>query len=154
MLRHQKQMHERASQACPPPPPPPQRVHLGAPPPPQRVHLGAPPPPPQGSHLGVQGAPPPPHGAQLGIQGAHLGGHLGAHGAKFVHAEAHVTASVPAPSPPPSPQKENMVFLHPFTMMISGPTACGKTTMVKELLQYHSSKIQPGIQRIVWLYKR
>jgi hypothetical protein len=26
--------------------------------------------------------------------------------------------------------------------------------MVKELLQYHSSKIQPGIQRIVWLYKR
>jgi hypothetical protein len=26
--------------------------------------------------------------------------------------------------------------------------------MVKELLQNHSFKIQPGIQRIVWLYKR
>jgi len=26
--------------------------------------------------------------------------------------------------------------------------------MVKKLLQNHSSKIQPGIQRIVWLYKR
>lgn len=39
-------------------------------------------------------------------------------------------------------------------MMTSGPTACGKTTMVKDWLQNHSNRSQPGIQRIVWLYKR
>ena len=39
-------------------------------------------------------------------------------------------------------------------MMISGPTACGKTTMVKDLLQHHTSRIQPAIHRIVWLYRR
>ncbi|XP_060588538.1 uncharacterized protein LOC132743954 [Ruditapes philippinarum] len=62
---------------------------------------------------------------------------------------------LPPPSPPPrQQQQENFVFLHPFTMMISGPTACGKTTMVKKLLENHNSKIQPSIQRIVWLYKR
>ncbi|XP_045168554.2 uncharacterized protein LOC123531554 [Mercenaria mercenaria] len=47
-----------------------------------------------------------------------------------------------------------VVLQHPFTMMISGPTACGKTTFVKDLLQHHNTRIQPTVQRIVWLYKR
>ena len=33
--------------------------------------------------------------------------------------------SPPPPPPPPPPHEENMVFQHPFTMMVSGPTACG-----------------------------
>ncbi|MCG8046492.1 MAG: hypothetical protein JAY66_12575, partial [Candidatus Thiodiazotropha taylori] len=32
--------------------------------------------------------------------------------------------------------------------------ACGKTTFVKDLLLHHDIRIQPQIQRIVWLYKR
>ena len=33
-------------------------------------------------------------------------------------------------------------------------SACGKTTIVKDVLQHHETRIQPEIQRIVWLYKR
>ena len=50
-------------------------------------------------------------------------------------------------------QSENHFKLqHPFTMMISGPTSCGKTTLVKHILS--NNFIQPKLQRIVWLYKR
>ena len=50
-------------------------------------------------------------------------------------------------------QTENYFKLqHPFTMMISGPTSCGKTTLVKQIL--YNDVIQPKLQRIVWLYKR
>ena len=47
----------------------------------------------------------------------------------------------PPPPPPPLPAKKEIVFQHPFTMMISGPIACGKTTMVKELLKNNSARI-------------
>ncbi|WAQ93903.1 LOW QUALITY PROTEIN: hypothetical protein MAR_006374 [Mya arenaria] len=36
-----------------------------------------------------------------------------------------------------------MAFQHPFTMTSSGPTACGKTTFVTNVLQHHSTRIQP-----------
>ncbi|WAR05156.1 YMD3-like protein [Mya arenaria] len=130
MKRHWTHMHGGISQAyppqgAPPPPPPPPGGH--------RETQGAPPsppppPPPPGGHRETQGAPPPPQ--------------------------------LPPPSQsidarrPPTGEKKNVVFQHPFTMMISGPTSCGKTTMVKDMLQNHTSKIQPGIDRIVWLYKR
>ncbi|CAC5404600.1 unnamed protein product [Mytilus coruscus] len=38
-------------------------------------------------------------------------------------------------------------------MTVSGPTSCGKTFFVKQLLQ-NSRLIQPTIQRIKWLYRR
>ncbi|CAC5413217.1 unnamed protein product [Mytilus coruscus] len=38
-------------------------------------------------------------------------------------------------------------------MTVSGPTSCGKTYFVKQLLQ-NSRLIQPTIQRIIWLYGR
>ena len=40
---------------------------------------------------------------------------------------------------------------HPFTMMASGPTSCGKTTFVTDILL--KKKIEPWPERIVWLYK-
>ena len=39
-------------------------------------------------------------------------------------------------------------------MVLSGPTSCGKTTLVLYLLQHSHSLIDPSPQRIVWLYKR
>ena len=44
------------------------------------------------------------------------------------------------------------VFKHPFTCMVTGPTSCGKTHFVTQMLQ--STKIRPSPQRLIWLYKR
>ena len=41
---------------------------------------------------------------------------------------------------------------HPFTMCISGPTSCGKTQLMKRILQNRA--IYPSPDRIIWLYKR
>ncbi len=46
----------------------------------------------------------------------------------------------------------DITFQHPFTMMVTGPTACGKTQWVKNLLT--SNMIQPPPQRIIFLYRR
>ncbi|WP_135568253.1 hypothetical protein, partial [Solemya elarraichensis gill symbiont] len=43
-------------------------------------------------------------------------------------------------------------FLHPFTLVTSGPTACGKSYFVTRMLQ--ERVISPLPQRIIWLYKR
>ena len=50
--------------------------------------------------------------------------------------------------------EENFMLGHPFTMIIAGPTACGKSTLVKSILQQNSRAMTPPPQRIVWLYKR
>ena len=50
--------------------------------------------------------------------------------------------------------RKSLLFCHPFTANITGPTGCGKTYFVKELLQSCRTKIAPPPQRIVWLYKR
>ena len=47
---------------------------------------------------------------------------------------------------------DSFAFQHPFTANVSGPTSCGKTYFVKDLL--HSCLISPQPQRIIWLYKR
>ena len=49
------------------------------------------------------------------------------------------------------PKQQDFMLQHPFTMMASGPTSCGKTTFVKNILM--QKKIEPWPQRIVWLYK-
>ena len=43
-------------------------------------------------------------------------------------------------------------LIHPFTMMVSGPTSCGKTYLLKQLLT--DNKINPRPQRVLWLCKR
>jgi len=69
----------------------------------------------------------------------------------------------PLGSPPPPPpqnswtppqQDSEIQFQHPFTMIVSGPTSCGKTFFVKTLLQQNATKVTASIQRIIWLYKR
>ena len=49
-------------------------------------------------------------------------------------------------------EERKMIFQHPFTMTISGPTASGKTQWLKELLL--DDRIQPSPQRILFFYKR
>ena len=46
------------------------------------------------------------------------------------------------------------IFMYYFNIMFSYFAACGKTTFVKDILLHHNTRIQPQIQRIVWLYKR
>ena len=43
-----------------------------------------------------------------------------------------------------------MQFQHPFTCLISGPTGCGKTSLVKSIID--SELIKPKPKRIVWFY--
>lgn len=44
-----------------------------------------------------------------------------------------------------------LTFQHPFTMVVSGPTMCGKTHWVHELI-VRSNKIDPPPERVVWVY--
>ena len=63
----------------------------------------------------------------------------------------HVTPPPPPPHVTPPPP---MIFQHPFTMTVSGPTSCGKTTWVKKLLDNCNILINPKPTRIIWLYRR
>ena len=49
-------------------------------------------------------------------------------------------------------ENSEYAFQHPFTMTVSGPTACGKTYFIRKVLENY--KINPNPQRIVYLYKR
>ena len=51
-------------------------------------------------------------------------------------------------SPLSPPQK---YLIHPFTMMIAGPTSCGKTVLLKQILE--NRIIKPVPVHIVWYYK-
>lgn len=43
-----------------------------------------------------------------------------------------------------------MNFEHPFTCIVSGPTGCGKTSLVKSIIDFDC--IQPKPERIIWFY--
>ena len=45
-----------------------------------------------------------------------------------------------------------IVFNHPFTMIVAGPTRSGKTTWVTRLLQNRLKQIKPIPFRIIWCY--
>ncbi|WAR11149.1 LOW QUALITY PROTEIN: hypothetical protein MAR_036225 [Mya arenaria] len=136
MLRHRRNIHgeiiksyPKGSKAHPPPPPP------TSPPPPPPT---SPPPPPPPS-------PPPPPPPSPMPQGAPHRAHSGS-------PDVYLGASKALQQPGDNTIVPNMAFQHLFTMMISGPTACGKTTFVKTLLQHHNTWMKPSVQRIVWLY--
>lgn len=50
--------------------------------------------------------------------------------------------------------EETVTLIHPFTMIVSGPTGCGKTFLLKQVLNRIQEFCKPTPQRIVWLYKR
>ncbi|WAR06294.1 hypothetical protein MAR_021663 [Mya arenaria] len=117
-----------------------QKLSVSSPPsPPPPPTQGAPPPPPPPPHLGAllpQPPPPPPQGAPPPPPPPpppHLG---------------PPPPGAPLPPqgapPPPPPREDSYEQKH----------ACGKTTFVKDLMLHNTTRIQPNIQRIVWLYKR
>ena len=59
-----------------------------------------------------------------------------------------------APIAPPPPALKNFVFKHPFTMLVAGPTSCGKTTWIRNMLEQASWIINPTPYKIIWFYKR
>ena len=92
MTRHWNQTHKETNEPHLPP-----QQGVPRPPPPPQQGVPPPPPPPQ------QGVPPPP--PQQGVP-----------------PPPHRQGVPPPPEGASPPQEENMVFYHPFTMMISGPT--------------------------------
>ena len=43
---------------------------------------------------------------------------------------------------------------HPFTGIITGPTACGKSTWVKNLITYQKDMIDPAPEHVIWVLWR
>ena len=41
---------------------------------------------------------------------------------------------------------------HPFTGIVAGPTACGKSTWVKNLITYQKDMIDPAPKHVIWFY--
>jgi len=46
----------------------------------------------------------------------------------------------------------NIIFIHPFTCMIAGPTQSGKTHLVYDILRYNQIIISPSITKIYYYY--
>ena len=45
------------------------------------------------------------------------------------------------------------IFVHPFNCIVSGPTMCGKTFLIKEILKNKDVLIKPSPNRIIFCYK-
>ena len=45
-----------------------------------------------------------------------------------------------------------ITFVHPFTALIAGPTGCGKTQFIVELLNRRNEEIHPNPKRIIYCY--
>ena len=45
-------------------------------------------------------------------------------------------------------------LIHPFTCLVAGPTASGKTTFVKQLIEDKDDRIYLAPQRVVWCYSQ
>ena len=60
------------------------------------------------------------------------------------------TASTPVRATPAGIVQQKYL-MHPFTMMIAGPTSCGKTVLLKQILE--NQIIKPVPVHIVWYYK-
>ena len=43
-------------------------------------------------------------------------------------------------------------FIHPFTGICAGPTGCGKTELMKQIILNSQRMINPVPKRIIWYY--
>ena len=43
-----------------------------------------------------------------------------------------------------------MFFKHPFTCIVAGPTGCGKTSLVKSIIEQNGIHLSPST--VLWLY--
>ena len=41
---------------------------------------------------------------------------------------------------------------HPFTALVAGPTGCGKSTLVKQLVEHQAELIDPVPEQVLWYY--
>jgi len=48
--------------------------------------------------------------------------------------------------------QRHLVFKHPFTCMIAGPTSSGKTVFTTRLIEHRDEMIEPKIEEIIWCY--
>jgi len=49
-------------------------------------------------------------------------------------------------------ESSHMIFNHPFTCIISGPSRCGKTEWTLKLLKHRNEMIKPNVEQIIWCY--
>ena len=47
-----------------------------------------------------------------------------------------------------------VAFRHPFTCLCAGPTMCGKTHYLANLIKHRNQVIQPNVQRVIYSYKK
>lgn len=51
--------------------------------------------------------------------------------------------------------KSNLQFKHPFNALFSGPSQCGKTTILRQILEHHKetiSGIENNVIKVIWAY--
>ena len=53
----------------------------------------------------------------------------------------------------PQINASDLKLQHPFCMMVAGPTMCGKTRWVQNMIENNQDIIQPCPTRIIWSYK-
>jgi len=51
-----------------------------------------------------------------------------------------------------SVESSHMIFNHPFTCILSGPSRCGKTEWTLKLLKHRKEMIKPNVEQIIWCY--
>lgn len=51
-----------------------------------------------------------------------------------------------------STKQSHLVFHHPFTCLVAGPTCSGKTVFTRKLLENRDEMIEPNISEIIWCY--
>lgn len=118
------------------------RLNTDTPPPHSGIPSLSPPPPPPPPPPPLPPPPPPPSPPTLPPM-PHNNGAI---------QQQEYTPSPQAVHREQKSNDDNFVFRHPFTGIFSGPTSCGKTFLVKKILQNH--KITPWPQRIIWIYRR
>ena len=151
------------NEAYPPPPPigsngayppPPHRSDKEYPPPPQSGNLPPPPPPPPPEGNGVY--PPPPHwaeGTYTPTLPSSMSGPYSSPQMKYIIDSCGYSGES-ANVPRSGLDAERFTFKHPLTAILAGPTMCGKSTWVKQLLENVMTMISPTPVRIIWLYKK